>query len=174
MIVGAAKWRESSLSHLAQQAALTSLLVGIASSVCGLSGSFAVAEGEPANGIGCNSNVCRGSEAHASVDDTARPWHYVRNVGERAVEVSVGWSSCNRTPVPKIASRVIHHPGKAIITILVAVPEPSEGKPCHRLRLKKKLRLKLGRGSESLDLYDGSFSPPRLAGTAVLARLTMG
>jgi hypothetical protein len=110
----------------------------------------------------CGGDHCVGVADLRAGAGTARPWHFRRTVGERTVEISVGWGACSRKPAPTIEGKVTRRPGQAVITVFVEVPSPPPDTPCQRLRLKRNIRVQIGTPVDQLKLYDGSFSPPKL------------
>lgn len=142
------------LSKERLSAAMTGVLLAVlALLACGLFGlSQFAASGVP--------------QAKRSASKVARSWHFKSAAGRETVRISVSWGACSRKPAPTFRSKVRRHPGKAVITVFINLPPPTPGAPCHRLRLKRDIRVKLGAPVSGLDLYDGSSSPPILRRSA--------
>jgi hypothetical protein len=147
----------SLLRPICNQAAIGTVVAVIGSFAIGLLSASALAGESP-----CGGNHCADVADLRATVGTARPWHFRHTVGERTVEISVGWGACSRKPAPTIESKVRRRPGEAVITVFVEVPSPPPDTPCQRLRLKRNIRVQIGMPVDQLKLYDGSFSPPRL------------
>jgi hypothetical protein len=96
-------------------------------------------------------------------------WNFKQVVGSRTVQISVGWTGCDRSLAPSMHPTVREGRGKAIITIFEeARPVPS-GTRCLKVRRKRLVSVRLRRPLEGLDLYDGATSPPVKRSSALSA-----
>lgn len=112
--------------------------------------------------IALSLSVSATADELAKSGETAHAWKFQGLLGERTIELSVGWTACKADLSPKFRKSVTEGRGRATITIFEEAREVPPGTHCFRSRGIRRLRVRFGQQVEKIKIYDGSSSPPAL------------